>query len=142
MLALLANLNDSPESLPIDMLIKIPGTSLENVADVDPFDFVRTIAIARIIMPKSTSAYRLGERKCWMNCKHYVSSLVPIRFFTVKSYLYQFPLHRERINDNTTLPLSFGIILMSKRFYTFEVTIYFLTPQVTLYLCVCFEFKS
>lgn len=76
MLVLLANLNDPPESVPINMMIKIPGTPLENVADVDPFDFVRTIAIARELSCQSpTSAYRLGERKCRMNCKHYVSSI-------------------------------------------------------------------
>nr|BAP01373.1 biotin synthase [Wolbachia sp. KTCN] len=63
MLVLLANLNDPPESVPINMLIKIPGTPLENVADVDPFDFVRTIAIARIIMPKSYVRLSAGREK-------------------------------------------------------------------------------
>lgn len=63
MLVLLANLNDPPESVPINMLIKIPGTPLENVADVDPFDFVRTIAIARIIMPKSYIRLSAGREK-------------------------------------------------------------------------------
>ena len=77
MLVLLANLNDPPESVPINMLIKIPGTPLENVADVDPFDFVRTIAIARIIMQKSYIRSSAGREKCRMNCKHYVSSLAP-----------------------------------------------------------------
>ncbi|MDX5487516.1 MAG: biotin synthase BioB [Wolbachia endosymbiont of Andrena praecox] len=63
MLVLLANLNDPPESVPINMLIKIPGTPLENVADVDPFDFVRTIAIARIMMPKSYIRLSAGREK-------------------------------------------------------------------------------
>jgi len=63
MLVLLANLNDPPESVSINMLIKIPGTPLENVADVDPFDFVRTIAIARIIMPKSYIRLSAGREK-------------------------------------------------------------------------------
>ena len=49
----LANLPEHPESVPINMLIKIPGTPLENVDDLDPFEFVRTIAAARILMPKS-----------------------------------------------------------------------------------------
>jgi biotin synthase len=53
MLLLLANMEEPPESVPINQLIKIPGTPLENAADVDPFDFVRTIALARIMMPKS-----------------------------------------------------------------------------------------
>ena len=53
MLVFLANLAEPPESVPINKLIKIPGTPLENAADVDPFDFVKTIALARILMPKS-----------------------------------------------------------------------------------------
>ena len=49
----LANLPEHPESVPINMLIKIPGTPLENVEDLDPLEFVRTIAVARILMPAS-----------------------------------------------------------------------------------------
>ncbi len=49
----LANLPVHPESVPINQLIKIPGTPLEEVEDLDPFEFVRTIAVARILMPKS-----------------------------------------------------------------------------------------
>jgi len=53
MLVTLANLPAPPESVPINMLIPIPGSKLENAAPVDPIDFVRTIALARILMPKS-----------------------------------------------------------------------------------------
>ena len=53
MLVTLANLAEHPKSVPINMLIAIPGTPLANVAKVDPIDFVRTIATARILMPKS-----------------------------------------------------------------------------------------
>ncbi len=53
MLVTLANLPSPPESVPINMLIPIPGSKLENAAPVDPIDFVRTIALARILMPKS-----------------------------------------------------------------------------------------
>jgi biotin synthase len=53
MLLVLANLDEQPESVPINSLIKVSGTPLENQADVDPLDFVRTIALARILMPKS-----------------------------------------------------------------------------------------
>lgn len=53
MLVLLANLDKHPTSVPINKLIKIPGTPLENAPDVDNFDFIRTIALARILMPKS-----------------------------------------------------------------------------------------
>lgn len=53
MLLLLAGLEEPPESVPINKLIRVPGTPLENSPDVDPFDFIRTIALARILMPKS-----------------------------------------------------------------------------------------
>lgn len=53
MLATLANLSPAPESVPINMLIPIPGTKLEDAPPVDPIDFVRLIALARIMMPAS-----------------------------------------------------------------------------------------
>ncbi|SHM10765.1 biotin synthase BioB [Vreelandella subglaciescola] len=49
----LASLSPHPESVPINMLVKVPGTPLENVEDMDPLEFVRAIAVARIMMPKS-----------------------------------------------------------------------------------------
>ncbi len=63
MLVFLANMDEPPESVPINKLIKIPGTPLENAEDVDPFDFVRTIAIARIMMPKSYIRLSAGREK-------------------------------------------------------------------------------
>ncbi|MBY5882393.1 biotin synthase BioB [Rhizobium leguminosarum bv. viciae] len=53
MLVTLANLPTPPESVPINMLIPIPGSKLSDAAPVDPIDFVRTIALARILMPRS-----------------------------------------------------------------------------------------
>lgn len=53
MLLTLASLEEHPESVPVNMLIPIPGTPLENTAPLDPLDFVRTIALARIMMPRS-----------------------------------------------------------------------------------------
>jgi biotin synthase len=53
MLVTLANLPEHPESVPINMLIPIPGTPLAKIEPIDPIAFVRTIAIARIMMPKS-----------------------------------------------------------------------------------------
>jgi biotin synthase len=53
MLVTLANLPDHPESVPINMLIPIPGTPLAKAEPIDPLAFVRTIALARIMMPKS-----------------------------------------------------------------------------------------
>jgi biotin synthase len=53
LLTTLATLPQHPESVPINQLVRVPGTPLENAADVDPFDFVRTIAVARIMMPRA-----------------------------------------------------------------------------------------
>ena len=53
MLTVLANLPEPPESVPINMLIPIAGTPLANATPIEPIDFVRTIALARIMMPKS-----------------------------------------------------------------------------------------
>ena len=61
----LANLPHHPESVPINMLVKVKGTPLEDVDDVEPFDFVRIIAVSRIMMPKS--AVRLSAGRENMN---------------------------------------------------------------------------
>ncbi|MBD1575441.1 biotin synthase BioB [Vibrio sp. S11_S32] len=61
----LANLPTQPESVPINMLVKVKGTPMENVDDVEPFDFIRLIAIARIMMPQS--AVRLSAGRENMN---------------------------------------------------------------------------
>lgn len=53
MLQELANMPKHPDSVPINLLIPIAGTPLEGAEKPDPFDFIRTIAVARIIMPKS-----------------------------------------------------------------------------------------
>jgi biotin synthase len=62
MLVLLATLETPPESVPINKLIKIPGTPLENSQEVDPFDFVRTIALARLLMPSSYIRLSAGRQ--------------------------------------------------------------------------------
>ncbi|WP_144391963.1 biotin synthase BioB [Pleionea sediminis] len=49
----LANLPEHPQSVPINMLVAVAGTPLENVEKLDTFEFIRTIATARIMMPKS-----------------------------------------------------------------------------------------
>ncbi|WP_417223963.1 biotin synthase BioB [Amphritea sp.] len=49
----LANLPKQPESVPINMLVKVKGTPLENAETLDNLDFIRTIAVARIMMPQS-----------------------------------------------------------------------------------------
>jgi biotin synthase len=49
----LATLPAHPESVPINQLVRVPGTPLEGAEPIDPFEFVRTIAVARILMPVS-----------------------------------------------------------------------------------------
>jgi biotin synthase len=53
LLRTLANLDHHPESVPINQLVQVPGTPLHGKAGVDPFDFIRTIAVARLLMPAS-----------------------------------------------------------------------------------------
>lgn len=61
MLVTLANLPTPPESVPINMLMRADGTPLENVPDIDVFDFVRTIAVARILLPKARVRLSAGR---------------------------------------------------------------------------------
>ena len=49
----LATLPAHPESVPINQLVRVPGTPLEDAEPLDPFEFVRTIAVARVLMPAS-----------------------------------------------------------------------------------------
>jgi biotin synthase len=63
MLMTLANLNVHPESVPINMLIRVAGTPLSKVGALDPIDFVRTIAAARIMMPMSMVRLSAGRQE-------------------------------------------------------------------------------
>ena len=63
MLVTLATLKAHPDSVPVNMLIPIPDTPLADVEPLDPIEFVRTVALARILMPKThvrLSAGRTG----------------------------------------------------------------------------------
>jgi biotin synthase len=53
LLRTLANLPEHPGSVPINRLVKVPGTPLADVPEVDAFDFVRAIAVARVLMPRA-----------------------------------------------------------------------------------------
>jgi biotin synthase len=53
LLRTLANLPQHPESVPINNLVQVEGTPLKGVAAIDPLEFVRTIAVARVLMPKA-----------------------------------------------------------------------------------------
>ncbi|QYK02946.1 biotin synthase BioB [Shewanella psychrotolerans] len=57
----LANMEKHPDSLPINMLVKVAGTPFEKLDDLDPLEFVRTIAVARIIMPLSRVRLSAGR---------------------------------------------------------------------------------
>jgi biotin synthase len=61
MLATLANLPQHPESVPINRLVRVPGTPLAGAEPVDPFDFVRTIAVARVLMPRAAVRLSAGR---------------------------------------------------------------------------------
>jgi len=59
----LVNMPEHPESVPINMLVKVEGTPLASEADLDPFDFIRTIAVARILMPQSHVRLSAGREQ-------------------------------------------------------------------------------
>jgi len=61
MLQTLANLEEHPQSVPVNMLVQVEGTPLHGSGEVDPIDFVKTIAVARILMPLSTVRLSAGR---------------------------------------------------------------------------------
>ena len=82
MLKTLANLPKHPESVPLNQLIKISGTPLENKKDLNPFDLIKTIAVARIMMPKSY--IRLSAGRTNMN-----DSTQALAFFAGANSIFQ-----------------------------------------------------
>jgi len=63
LLQALANLPEHPQSVPINQLVPVPGTPLANQERLDPFEFVRTIAVARILMPLSVVRLSAGRQQ-------------------------------------------------------------------------------
>ncbi|EGI76234.1 biotin synthase BioB [Hylemonella gracilis] len=63
LIAELANLDPYPESVPINNLVRVEGTPLADQDPLDPFDFVRTIAVARITMPKARVRLSAGRQQ-------------------------------------------------------------------------------
>jgi len=63
LIAELANLDPYPESVPINNLVRVEGTPLADQAPLDPFEFVRTIAVARITMPKARVRLSAGRQQ-------------------------------------------------------------------------------
>jgi biotin synthase len=63
LIAQLANMDPYPESVPINNLVQVPGTPLHGTAALDPLEFVRTIACARITMPKAMVRLSAGRQE-------------------------------------------------------------------------------
>jgi biotin synthase len=63
LLADLANMETPPESVPINNLVPMPGTPMSGTEPIDPFEFVRTIAVARITMPSSYVRLSAGRQQ-------------------------------------------------------------------------------
>ena len=63
LLAQLANLDPYPESVPINNLVQVEGTPLHGTAQLDPLEFVRTIAAARITMPRAMVRLSAGRQE-------------------------------------------------------------------------------
>jgi len=63
LIAQLAALDPQPESVPINMLVQVEGTPLAGTEELDPLEFVRTIAVARIAMPKSFVRLSAGRQQ-------------------------------------------------------------------------------
>ena len=61
LLQALANLPAHPDSVPINRLVQVEGTPLHGTTELDPFEFVRTVAVARIMMPKSMVRLSAGR---------------------------------------------------------------------------------
>lgn len=63
LIAQLANLDPYPESVPINSLVRVPGTPLADADPIDPLDFVRVIAVARITMPRARVRLSAGRQQ-------------------------------------------------------------------------------
>ena len=63
LIAQLAALNPAPESVPINLLVRIPGTPMSDLPALDPIEFVRTIAVARLCMPTSMVRLSAGRQE-------------------------------------------------------------------------------
>lgn len=61
LVAQLANMNPYPDSVPVNNLVKVEGTPLADTPDLDPFEFIRTVAVARITMPKAVVRLSAGR---------------------------------------------------------------------------------
>src|SRR5699024_12372902 len=74
LIAALANMDPYPESVPVNHLVRVPGTPLADAPNLDPLEFVRTIAVARITMPRAVVPVSAG-RAC-MHDRHPATCLL------------------------------------------------------------------
>ncbi len=63
LLVALANLPEPPQSVPINQLVRVPGTPLGDAEALDPLEFVRTVAVARMLMPKAMVRLSAGREE-------------------------------------------------------------------------------
>jgi biotin synthase len=63
MVEALANLPEHPESVPINLLVRVEGTPLADATPIDGLEFVRTVAVARITMPASVVRLSAGREE-------------------------------------------------------------------------------
>ena len=63
LIAQLAALNPAPESVPINLLVRIPGTPMSDLPALEPIEFVRTVAVARLCMPTSMVRLSAGRQE-------------------------------------------------------------------------------
>ena len=84
LLTQLANLNPPPESVPINLLVQVEGTPLNGSAALDPFEFVRSVAVARILMPQSLVRLSAGREQMTSRHRPRVFWPAPTRFFYVR----------------------------------------------------------
>ena len=85
-IARLANLQPYPESVPINHLVPVAGTPLADQKPLDPLEFVRTIAVARITMPVPECVYLLVAKSLAELYRPCVSRLARTRFSMVSNY--------------------------------------------------------
>ncbi len=132
----LANMPEHPESVPINMLVRVSGTPLENVEDLEPFEFVRTIAVARIMMPASHVRLSAGRNQmneqmqalCFLagaNSIFYGEKLLTTPLPEESEDMKLFAKlglkaeeRQESIADGTAAPLSDGKPQKSDQFYS------------------------
>ena len=74
LIAQLASLEPHPESVPINSLVAVEGTPLAHVKKIDPLEFVRAPAVARICMPKAWVRLSAGAKACPRRCRRCASS--------------------------------------------------------------------